>query len=61
MSIKVETISTRDGIECEDCCSFASKRVVTPGETFHLCHKHYRDREDEFSRLRQVGETTSLA
>lgn len=61
MSVKVESISTREGIECEDCCGFADKRVITPGETFHLCSKHYREREDEFDRPRPVGETTSLA
>lgn len=60
MSVKVESISTREGIECEDCCSFATNRVTTPGETFHLCSKHYRDRKDDFDALKPVGETTSL-
>lgn len=60
MSIKTESISTSQGIECEDCCSFASTRVITPAETFHLCNTHYRDRRDDFVSLTPVKETTSL-
>ncbi|MNY48785.1 hypothetical protein D3C86_1841490 [compost metagenome] len=60
MSIKTESISTGQGIECEDCCSFASMRVVTPKETFHLCGRHYNDRRDDFDVSTPAKETTSL-
>lgn len=60
MSIKTEYLSTGQGIECEDCCSFATVRVITPKETFHLCRTHHSDRQDEFDKLTLVKETTSL-
>ncbi|MNF96152.1 hypothetical protein D3C81_1918800 [compost metagenome] len=60
MSIKTENISTGQGIECEDCCSFASVRVITPGETFHLCRNHLDDRLDDLKKRVPAKETTSL-
>jgi len=60
MSIKTEYLSTSQGIECEDCCSFARVRVITPGETFHLCTTHHQERRDDFVALTPVKETTSL-
>lgn len=61
MSIKTESISTGAGIECEDCCSFATVKVITPKETFYLCQRHYQDRRDDFNVPSPVNETTSLA
>lgn len=60
MAIVVESIHRGEGLECEDCCSFAQHRVRTPQETFHLCTKHYHDRKDDFKEPQPVGETTSL-
>jgi hypothetical protein len=59
MSIKTETLSTGQGIECEDCCSFATVRVTIPTETFHLCRNHYQDRRDDIEKL-AAAKTTSL-
>lgn len=60
MTIKIEHVATGQGIECEDCCSFASTKVITPAETFHYCSRHYNDRRDSFIDISPVKETTSL-